>query len=104
MDTNRVFRPGLIAAWVVALAACASPPPKGSLAEKQFQQAAQEYQKFEKDGKVVYCKMSRAKIIPETCVSDSELRAQVHDYQRSRSTVIGPPIPAGAGKTGISGS
>jgi hypothetical protein len=105
MATQRIFRAGLIAGTVAALAACASQPaPEGSLAEKQFQQAAQQYQKFERDGKTVYCRMAHSRIIPETCLSDSELRAQVHDYQRSRSTVLGPPIPAGAGQTGIGGS
>jgi hypothetical protein len=102
MARNRVFSVVLLAIGALFMAACAAQrAPPGSLAEKQFQRTAKQYQKFERDGQTVYCKMANTKIIPQTCLSDSELRKQVDDFERSRNTAIGSPIPAGAGQGSV---
>jgi len=98
MATNRVFQSVLLAAGVLALAACASQPaPKGSLAEKQFQRVAKEYQVFERDGQKVYCKMANTKIIPHTCLSEPELRLVVERAARDRNPVVYVRSPPGVG-------
>ena len=98
MATNRVFQSVLLAASVLALAACASQPaPKGSLAEKQFQRAAKQYQMFERDGQTVYCKMANTKIIPHTCLSEPELRQSVERFERERNPVVYVRSPPGVG-------
>ncbi len=97
MATNRIFQSVLLAAGVLALAACASQPPKGSLAEKQFQRAAKHYQVFERDGQKVYCKMANTKIIPHTCLSEPELRLVVERFQRERNPVVYVRSPPGVG-------
>jgi PBP1b-binding outer membrane lipoprotein LpoB len=96
MAKNRIFRSVLLAAGALLIAACASrPAPEGSLSEKQFQRAAKQYQKFERDGQSVYCMMANTKIIPHTCLSESELRKQVDDYERSRNAVAYTRSPPG---------
>jgi hypothetical protein len=98
MAKNPVFRSVLLAAGVLALAACASQPaPKGSLAEKQFQRAAKQYQLFERDGQKVYCKMANTKIIPHTCLSEPELRLAVERATRDRNPVVYVRSPPGVG-------
>jgi PBP1b-binding outer membrane lipoprotein LpoB len=98
MTKNHVFRSVLLAAGALALAACASQPaPKGSLAEKQFQRAAKQYQVFERDGQKVYCKMANTKIVPHTCLSESELRLVVERSQRERNPVVYVRSPPGVG-------
>jgi len=84
----------LLASGVLLMAACAS-QPEGSLADKQFQRAAKKYQKFERDGQTVYCMMANTRIVPQTCLSEAELRKQVDDYERSRNAVSYTRSPPG---------
>lgn len=98
MATTHVFRSVLLASGVLLIAACAS-QPAGSLVEKKFQQETQAYQKFEKDGETIYCQKngSLASRIPQgQCISESQLRLAVDNFERNRTGVQrgGPPYVA----------
>jgi hypothetical protein len=98
MIKNHLFHSVLVAAGVLLIAACAS-EPRGSLLEKKFQRAAQHYEKFQHDGQTVYCR----KEVQVQCLTEAQLRNQVERYERTRNTVNGPPIPAGAGQGSVGG-
>src|SRR5262245_59070049 len=102
MDRNRTFHSVLLAAGVLLLAACAS-PPKGSLLETKFQRAAKNYEQFQYRGQTIYCQRTGTRSMPYACLTESQLRLQVENYHRSRSTSSGSSVPAGAGQGGIEG-
>jgi len=104
---NRVFRSVLLAAGVVLLAACASQPASTlgaaavpatapattPLLERKFQQAARNYLKFQHEGQTVYCKRGATRSLPYTdCITESQLRLQVENFERSRNPVQRPVI------------
>jgi outer membrane biogenesis lipoprotein LolB len=102
MATTRVIHSILLAAGVLLMTACAS-QPEGALLEKKFQQAAQHYQKFQHEGRTVYCKKEKVltSAVPVTqCLSEAELRLRVENSERHRNAV-GRPLVAGAGQGGI---
>jgi len=91
----------MLTSTAVLLAGCASqsardPPESGANAgpavapqvlEKKFQEAAQGYQRIEKDGRTLYCK--REKLIGSTiattqCMTEERLRLQVEYDQQMR--------------------
>jgi len=104
MASNRVFRSALLAASVLVMAACAS-QPEGSLLEMKFERAANQYdQKYQYQGQVVYCMRGATRSLPPTeCITESALRLQVENMQRSRNSVGrgGPQyvatVPGGSG-------
>jgi len=113
MTTNHVLRSVLLAAGVLMVAACASQPVSSPAAaavptpllEKKFQQAAANYQKFQHEGQLVYCKKEKVitSAIPVVqCLSESQLRLEVENSERWRNPVARPLMP-GAGQTGIIG-
>jgi|SRR5688572_3113590 len=104
MPSNRVFRTVLLTATVVLVGACASQPEE-SLLETQFQRTAKQYQKYQHEGQVVYCKRGATRSMPPTeCIYESALRLQVENMQRSRNAVArgGPQhvgtVPGGSGQ------
>ncbi len=82
MARTRVLRSALLATGVLFVAACATQPTT-PLLERKFQQTASKYQKFLHEGQVVYCKKGA---VPE-CITETGLRRQVENYERSRNTV-----------------
>ncbi len=101
----------LLVAGVLLIAACATPPesspvhaqPTQSLLERKFQQAAKHYRKYLYEGQVVYCR--KEKVITSAvpvmqCLKESELRAQVENYQKRRNAVQ-PAVTPGTGQGGI---
>jgi hypothetical protein len=102
MARNTVFSSALLAASVLLISACASPPrsstPADSPGERLFQREAANYLKFENDGKTVYCTREKNgnSLIPYTghvrCVSESQLRQTVENWQRTRNPVQRPFI------------
>jgi hypothetical protein len=108
MTRHRSIGSLLLATGALMIAACASQPvststAEASLAEKNFQQTAQHYQKFQHDGQTVYCKKEKVitSAIPATrCLTEAALREQVHNAQRSRNAVS-RPVVAGTGQGGI---
>ena len=82
----------------------ATAPPPTTLLEKKFQRAAKNYEKFQHEGQTIYCKKEKVTIsnIPQVqCLTESQLRQQVEDSERSRNPVQrgGPPhiatVPGG---------
>ena len=103
MAGNRVFRTVLLTATVVLVGACASQPQE-SLLETQFQRTAKQYQKYQHEGQVVYCKRGATRSMPpRECIYESALRQQVADTQRSRNAVARGGIPHGGTVPGGSG-
>jgi len=102
MARIQVLRSVLLAAGVLAMSACAT-QPEVSLLEKKFQREANNYQQFQHEGQTVYCQRAGTKSMPMHCVSESQLRLQVENMQRSRNLVQrgGPPyvatVPGGSG-------
>lgn len=103
MARHSVLHSVLLAAGVLLVGACAS-QPQGALLEKQFQQTAKHYDKYQHEGQVVYCKRGATRSMPPTeCITESALRLQVDNNQRSRNPVQrgGPPyvatVPGGSG-------
>jgi hypothetical protein len=103
MAMNRVLPSILLAASALFLGACAT-QPEGSLLDKKFERAANNYQQFQHDGQVVYCQRAGTRSMPMSCLTETQLRAQVEFEHRHRSTSSGAPIPPGAGQTGIIGT
>ena len=104
MASNSVFRFVLVASSVLLMAACAS-QPDGALLEKKFQRTAKQYQKYQHEGRLVYCKRGATRSLPPTeCIYESALRLQVENTQRSRNPVArgGPQyvgtVPGGSGQ------
>jgi len=98
MATTHVFRSVLLASGVLLIAACAT-QPAGSLVDRKFEQETRAYQKFEKDGETIYCQKngSVASRIPTgSCISETQLRLAVENFERSRNAVQrgGPPYVA----------
>lgn len=81
MARNHVLR-SVLASGVLFVAACATQPTT-PLLERKFQQTASQYEKFQHEGKVVYCKKGE---VPE-CITESGLRKQVEDFHRTRNAV-----------------
>ena len=109
MARNSVFRSVLLAAGALLMGACASQPDSWPgtaavpgtaaapaptpLLEKKFQQAAKQYDKYQHEGQVVYCKRGATRSLPPTeCITESALRLQVENMQRSRNPVQRPFI------------
>jgi len=74
----------------------ATAPAANTLLEKKFQRAAKQYEKFEHEGQTMYCKKEKTTMsnIPQVqCLTESQLRKQVEDFERSRNAVPrgGPP-------------
>ena len=99
MSRHIVLRLTLLAAGTLLIGACASSP---SLLDKKFEREAQTFQKVEHQGKTLYCKHDDP-TGPRgwRCLTEAQLRAQVDNYQRTRNTSIGTPIPAGAGQGSV---
>ncbi|HET9473652.1 MAG TPA: HEAT repeat domain-containing protein [Steroidobacteraceae bacterium] len=85
-------------------AAPATAPAATTLLEKKFQRAAKQYEKYQHEGQTVYCKKEKTTMsnIPVTqCLTESQLRQQVENYERSRNAAPrgGPPyvstVPGG---------
>jgi hypothetical protein len=93
MARSGVFRSVLLAAGVLLVAACASQPAattaeSSALLEKKFERTAKYYQKYQHEGKLVYCKRGATRSMPPTeCITESALRLQVEEMQRSRNAV-----------------
>jgi len=111
MARNRVFRSVLLAAGVLLMAACASPPVSTTrpLDEKYFQRETNNYLKFQHEGQTVYCRTEpgAASLIPfdpnRRCISEAALRQAVENYRISRNAVGygGPPyVSTVPGRTG----
>ena len=79
---RHMFRTVLLSSGVLFVAACATQPTT-PLLERKFQQTAATYQKFQHEGKLVYCKKGA---VPE-CITEAGLRRQVENYERNRNTV-----------------
>jgi len=101
MASNFVFRSALLAVGVLFVAGCASqrastaPPATASLLDNKFERAARSYLKFQSDGKTVYCRKEKiiTSAIPVVqCLSESELRLQVENFERWRNPVQRPSI------------
>jgi hypothetical protein len=92
MARNRVFRSVLIVSGVLLIAACAT-QPRESLLERKFQQTAKHYQKFQHEGRTVYCR----KDLPpgEQCITEAALRRQVEHHERYRNAVSYTRSPPG---------
>src|SRR5262245_45247440 len=117
MASNHVLRSVLLAAGVLLMAACASKPasapdtePDSAMAlaqdtspliEKKFQRAVKYYdQKYQYEGQVVYCKRGATRSMPPTeCITESALRRQLDDVQRTRNAVQ-PPFIGTVGSIG----
>ena len=102
MRSHRVFPVCLLSAGVLVLAACATSQPRGALLEKKFQQTAKYYDKYQHEGQLVYCKRGATRSMPPVdCITESALRLQVENYQRTRNPMErgGPPyvdsVPGG---------
>ena len=104
MARNRIFRSVLLAAGVLLMGACASQPAsRETLLERKFQVAAKYYQKYQHDGEIWYCKKERptySSISGVQCFTESQLRLQVENFERSRNPVQRPMV-AGTGQGGI---
>jgi hypothetical protein len=93
MVNNRVFRFALLASGALLVAACATQPATTSLDEKYFQREADNYLKFQHEGRTVYCvtKDSNDTLIPYTgnvrCVTEARLRQVVENARLARNTV-----------------
>jgi hypothetical protein len=79
---KHVFRSALLASGVLFLTAC-NTQLRTPLLERKFQQTAATYEKFQHEGKIVYCKKSA---VPQ-CITEAALRRQVEIYERNRNTV-----------------
>lgn len=115
MASNRIFRSILVASGVLLIGACASQPvsspasPSAStpLLEKKFQRAVRQYDRtYQYQGQVVYCMKGATRSLPPTeCITESALRLQVENFQKSRNGV-GPggqvqyvaTVPGGSGQ------
>jgi len=114
MASNRVFHSVLLAAGVLLMAACTSQPVSSPatasvptpLLEMKFQRAARHYDRqYEHEGQVVYCKRGATRSLPPTeCITESALRLQVENTQKTRNGVGrgGPQyvatVPGGSGQ------
>jgi hypothetical protein len=90
MSRKQVFRSVLIATGVLFVGACATQPGT-PLLERKFQQTAKHYEKFQHEGKTVYC---RKDAVPQ-CITEAGLRRQVEDHLRYRNAVGYTRIPPG---------
>lgn len=102
MRSRSVFHAVLVSAGVLMLSACATTEPKGALLERKFQQTAKYYDKYQHQGQLVYCKRGATRSMPPVdCITESALRLQVENYQRTRNPMErgGPPyvdsVPGG---------
>ncbi len=114
MARNRIFRSVLLAAGVLLIAACTSQPAASParasvptpLLEMKFQRAVKHYdRKYQHEGQIVYCKRGATRSLPPTeCITESALRLQVENMQKSRNLVTrgGPQyvgtVPGGSGQ------
>jgi len=79
----------------------AKAPATTTLLEKKFQRAAKQYEKVQHEGQTMYCKRTGTKSMPYECLTESQLRKQVEDFEKSRNSVPrgGPPyvstVPGG---------
>jgi outer membrane biogenesis lipoprotein LolB len=106
MTQYSVFRFSLLACGVALVGACASQPAATSLLDKKFERAARNYQTYQHEGQVVYCKRDKAtlsNISEKQCFTEAQLRSEVESFERRRNTSIGTPIPAGAGQGSVGG-
>jgi hypothetical protein len=104
MSAHPLFR-SLLPAAALLVAACASAP--GTLLDRKFQRAAATYEKYDVHGQAVYCKKGYPSTFDQLpglqCLNEAQLRRQVEDFERSRETRIGRPVPAGAGQGSVGG-
>ena len=82
MAKNPAWRLALAAFGALLAGACATQPTT-PLLERKFQQTAAQYQRFQHEGKVVYCKKGA---VPK-CITEDGLRRQVEDHERNRNSV-----------------
>jgi len=100
MTRNGVFQSILISAGVILMAGCVAiypggnSVPAGSLDERYFQREAENYEKFQNEGQVVYCstpKTSDEALFPYIgyvrCINESDLRKAVRDWRMARNSV-----------------
>ena len=102
MAKSRVFRSILLTAGALLLAVSASqsatppdPAAAPTLLEKKFQRAAQSYMKFQDHGTTVYCKKEKVltSAIPVVqCLSESQLRLEVENFERTRNAIVRPVV------------
>ena len=73
-----------------SMAAAVEPSPAATLDEEYFQRAVRDYQKYQHDGQIVYCKKERpigSSVPAVQCVTESALRARIENARRSRNAV-----------------
>ena len=103
MARSRVIHSILFAASVILVSGCAT-QPEGALLQKKFEREANNYMQYQHEGLTVYCKRGATKSLPPTdCITESALRLQVDNTQRTRNAVGrgGPQyvatVPGGSG-------
>jgi type IV pilus biogenesis protein CpaD/CtpE len=92
MTGNRLISSLLLATGVFLMAGCVSQSASttGSLDDKYFQREASKLQKFEHEGKTIYCQNDSrvGSLIPhKRCITESGLRQLVENSRRSRNSV-----------------
>jgi hypothetical protein len=102
MYRHQLLRSLLLSAGALLIAACAAQPASPTLLEKKFQRTAKHYLKLQHEGQTVYCEKGPTRSLRGPCVTESQLRMQVENFERSRNTVQ-PPVMPGAGRGGIGG-
>jgi hypothetical protein len=78
------------------LGACATQSDQ-TVIDKRFERVAKQYQQYQYEGQVIYCKRGATRSLPPTeCVTEAALRERVDEHQRSRNGVVrgGPPYVA----------
>jgi starvation-inducible outer membrane lipoprotein len=90
--SKHVYRSILLASAALLMAACATQP--GSLDDKYFEREANNYLKFQHEGKTVYCQNTQAaSLIPyKMCITEAGLRQLVENTRRNRNPVTRPVL------------
>jgi hypothetical protein len=98
---RHAFLPLLLAAGMIPMAAAADPAispmsaasdqaSAAKLDEEYFQRVARDYQKYQHDGQLVYCKKEKpigSSVAAMRCITEAALRAQVENARRARNLV-----------------
>jgi len=72
----------------------ATAPAATTLLDKKFERAAKHYEKVQHEGQTMYCQRTGTRSMPQTCLTEAQLRKQVEDFEKSRNSVPrgGPPV------------
>lgn len=100
MTRNGVFQSIAISVGVILMAGCVAiysggnAVPAGSLDDRYFQREAENYEKFQDEGQVVYCSTPKTRdvaLIPYIgyvrCINECDLRKAVRDWRMARNSV-----------------